>query len=194
MPAGNDQTRRREECMTIESPPVRRARRASRPSPAATAPAREPMRAFARSLPMALLRTREAVMARFRPLLRAHDLTEQQWRVLRALTASATSLRASEISQLTLLSLPSLSRLLRTLETRGLLRRVVLDRDLRAAQVTLSAAGRRLVAALAPLSEAKYAEITDAIGDADMVRLYRTLERVLERLSDDAAGGDPLGD
>ena len=44
-----------------------------------------PMRTFSQSLPMALLRAREAVMRRFRPGLRCHGVTEQQWRVLRAL-------------------------------------------------------------------------------------------------------------
>jgi hypothetical protein len=43
------------------------------------------LRDFSKSLPMALMRTREAVMKRFRPSLRDHALTEQQWRVLRAL-------------------------------------------------------------------------------------------------------------
>ena len=40
------------------------------------------MRAFSRSLPMALLKAREEVMAGFRPNLRAHAITEQQWRAL----------------------------------------------------------------------------------------------------------------
>ncbi|MGH7006661.1 MAG: hypothetical protein ACREIP_22160, partial [Alphaproteobacteria bacterium] len=39
-----------------------------------------PMRAFSRSLPMQLLRAREAVMQRFRPMLHQHGVTEQQWR------------------------------------------------------------------------------------------------------------------
>jgi hypothetical protein len=43
------------------------------------------LRDFSKSLPMALMRTREAVMKRFRPSLRHHDITEQQCRVLRAL-------------------------------------------------------------------------------------------------------------
>ena len=38
-----------------------------------------------RSLPMALLRARETVMARFRPMLAENDINEQQWRVLRVL-------------------------------------------------------------------------------------------------------------
>src|ERR1043166_1624554 len=51
---------------------------------------RVPMRDFGRSLPMSLLRAREAVMRQFRPSLRSHGLTEQQWRILRALTAVET--------------------------------------------------------------------------------------------------------
>ncbi|MGM3243097.1 hypothetical protein ACS2VP_27140, partial [Bacillus cereus group sp. Bc237] len=51
------------------------------------------LRAFSRSLPMALLRSRESVMVRFRPMLRAHGLTEQQWRVLRAMAAVTHRLR-----------------------------------------------------------------------------------------------------
>ncbi|NAW23594.1 homoprotocatechuate degradation operon regulator HpaR, partial [Salmonella sp. gx-f9] len=34
-----------------------------------------------RNLPHLLLRARETLMARFRPILREHGITEQQWRV-----------------------------------------------------------------------------------------------------------------
>ena len=44
---------------------------------------------FSRSLPMQLLRAREAVMQRFRPHLRGHDMTDQQWRVVRVLALGA---------------------------------------------------------------------------------------------------------
>ncbi|MGO7998126.1 hypothetical protein ACC734_37775, partial [Rhizobium ruizarguesonis] len=51
-----------------------------------------------RSLPIALLRAREAVMGHFRPMLALHDVTEQQWRVIRIL-AEAGTLDASEMSE-----------------------------------------------------------------------------------------------
>ena len=38
-----------------------------------------------RNLALLLLQARESVMAEFRPLLNEHGLTEQQWRVIRAL-------------------------------------------------------------------------------------------------------------
>ncbi len=40
---------------------------------------------FRRALPMLLLWTREAVMLRFRPEIYAHGMTDQKWRVMRAL-------------------------------------------------------------------------------------------------------------
>ena len=44
------------------------------------------MRPFQRSLPMQLMLAREAVMQRFRPHLNEHGLTDQQWRIVRALS------------------------------------------------------------------------------------------------------------
>ena len=43
------------------------------------------IRETSRSLPIALLRARDAVMSRFRPMLQERGFTEQQWRVLRVL-------------------------------------------------------------------------------------------------------------
>ncbi len=83
---------------------------------------RVPMREFSRSLPMSLLRAREAVMRQFRPSLRNHGLTEQQWRILRALTAVDT-IEVTELARVAFLLGPSLSRILRDLEARDLIER-----------------------------------------------------------------------
>src|SRR5690349_24939051 len=89
---------------------------------AARAAHRLPMRDFSRSLPMALLRAREAVMRQFRPSLRQHDLTEQQWRILRAL-AAIEAIEVTELARTAFLLGPSLSRILRDLDARGLIER-----------------------------------------------------------------------
>ena len=82
---------------------------------AAVAPLRRvPMREFSRSLPMSLLRAREAVMRQFRPSLREHGLTEQQWRILRALAAVDT-IEVTELARTAFLLGPSLSRILRAI-------------------------------------------------------------------------------
>ncbi len=136
-----------------------------------------PLREFDRSLPMALLRAREAVMARFRPLLRRHGVTEQQWRVLRALSTTPTT-NASALAAVTCLGLPSLSRILRTLDARGLIHRRTMATDLRTTMVSLSAAGSRLLRKAGAESEARYASLTTEVGDANMQRLHVLLARV----------------
>ena len=88
----------------------------SRPASKASA-RRVPMREFSRSLPMSLLRAREAVMRHFRPSLRDHGLTEQQWRILRALT-SVDAIEVTELARVAFLLGPSLSRILDRKSTR----------------------------------------------------------------------------
>jgi homoprotocatechuate degradation regulator HpaR len=122
-----------------------------------------PMREFSRSLPMSLLRAREAVMRQFRPSLRSHGLTEQQWRILRALTAVDT-IEVTELARVAFLLGPSLSRILRDLEARDLIERRTAEADLRRGVVSISPKGLKLIEAVAPNSEAIYAEITQRYG------------------------------
>jgi len=129
----------------------------------ASAVRRVPMRDFSRSLPMSLLRAREAVMRQFRPSLRQHGLTEQQWRILRAL-AAVDAIEVTELAHVAFLLGPSLSRILRDLEARHLIERKVAKADLRRAVVSISSKGIKLIEAVAPSSEAIYAAITRRYG------------------------------
>jgi homoprotocatechuate degradation regulator HpaR len=142
---------------------------------------RVPMRDFSRSLPMALLRARESVMRHFRPSLRAHGLTEQQWRILRAL-ASTDDIEVTELAHLAYLLGPSLSRILRDLETRRLIQRRVVKADLRRSIVSITAGGLRLIEAVAPSSEAIYSEITRRYGAGKLADLQQALHRLEVRL------------
>lgn len=139
------------------------------------------LRDFSRSLPMLLLRSHQAVMAEFRPILRAHGITETQWRVLRALT-TADAVRISQLAQLTLISGPSLTRILKSLEDRRLLERTAEPDDQRAARITITPAGRALIETVAPHSEARYRGLAKRIGEADLDTLYRLLADLPERL------------
>lgn len=138
------------------------------------------MREFGRSLPMALLRAREAVMRRFRPILAEHGLTEQQWRVLRALADSDVAQSVGELSTRTFLLGPSLSRMLAALERRGLVARAVHADDARRAAVRLTAGGRRLVETIAPRSEAEYRSIERRFAPGELDELYRLLSRLAD--------------
>lgn len=155
---------------------------------AASAVKRAPMREFSRSLPMSLLRAREAVMRQFRPSLRAHGLTEQQWRILRALT-SVESIEVTELAHVAFLLGPSLSRILRDLEARELIERKVAVADLRRAMVSITAKGLKLIEAVAPTSEAIYADITKRYG----ARKLAELQEMLSALEGSLAGLEPAG-
>jgi homoprotocatechuate degradation regulator HpaR len=146
----------------------------SRPDTEALEPRRAPMREFSRSLPMSLLRAREAVMRQFRPSLRSHGLTEQQWRILRALTAVDT-IEVTELARVAFLLGPSLSRILRDLEARDLVERRTAEADLRRGVVSISPKGLKLIEAVAPNSEAIYAEITQRYGARKLAELQDML-------------------
>ncbi len=142
-----------------------------------------PLREFSRSLPMSLLRAREAVMRHFRASLRAHGLTEQQWRILRALT-SFENIEVTELARVAYLLGPSLSRILRDLEERRLIERRTLKVDLRRSVVSISAKGLRLIKAVAPSSEAIYAEITRRYGPDRLAALQNMLHALEASLKD----------
>jgi homoprotocatechuate degradation regulator HpaR len=145
---------------------------------------RVPMREFARSLPMSLLRAREAVMRQFRPSLRSHGLTEQQWRILRAL-AAVDAIEVTELARMAFLLGPSLSRILRDLEASHLIERKLAKADLRRSVVSISTKGLKLIEAVAPSSEAIYAAITRRYGArklAELQDMLHELERSLLEL------------
>ena len=143
-------------------------------SPSAPAARQVPMRDFSRSLPMSLLRAREAVMRQFRPSLREHGLTEQQWRILRAL-ASIEAAEVTELARTAFLLGPSLSRILRDLEARNLIERKTAKTDQRRSMVSISKEGVKLMALVAPSSEAIYAEITQRFGARKLAELQEML-------------------
>ncbi|MEM8707175.1 MAG: homoprotocatechuate degradation operon regulator HpaR [Actinomycetota bacterium] len=122
------------------------------------------MRPFSASLPMALLLARESTMRRFRPLLAEHGLTEQQWRVLRALASADDPIEVSVLADRTALLAPSVTRIVARLADDGMIRRDTVAGDARRSALALTAKGRRLVARIAPQSEATYAEIEAAFG------------------------------
>jgi homoprotocatechuate degradation regulator HpaR len=136
------------------------------------------LRGFDRSLPMALLRARESQMRRFRPMLADHGLTEQQWRVVRALAASELPMDVGEIADATFLLGPSLSRILTNLEKRLLIVRQSDPQDQRRSSVKLSRSGRALFGRIAPDSEEIYGDIERRFGEGRMIELLALLSEL----------------
>lgn len=141
------------------------------------------LRSFSRSLPMALLLAREAMMNRFRPALKLFNITEQQWRVLRALS-SVKEIEVMELAKATSLLAPSLSRILRDMEERGLVERRQVPDDLRRSLTSISADGLKLIDAVAPYSESIYQEITTAVGREKMDQLQQMCREIVGMLGE----------
>lgn len=127
---------------------------------------------------MALMRAREALMRQFRPVLAERDLTEQQWRVLRALHDADDALSAGELAERTYLLGPSLSRMLVSLAERELIARSAVPDDARRAEIKITALGIALVAEIAPRSEAVYERIDAQFGSDNITQLHHLLEQV----------------
>jgi homoprotocatechuate degradation regulator HpaR len=140
------------------------------------------MRPFDQSLPMALLRAREAVMRGFRRLLRAYDLNEQEWRIMRALM-EADQLEIGELAERVFILKPSASRTVKNLQEREIVSRTRVTSDQRRALIALTPQGRALFDRLAPQSEEEYARITNLIGPGDTSELYHLLGRVTDALN-----------
>jgi homoprotocatechuate degradation regulator HpaR len=148
-----------------------------------------------RNLPLLLLQAREGVLAHFRPLLNAHGVTEQQWRIVRVLLAEG-ALEPRQIGTLCRISSPSLAGVLARMDEIGLVKRERSAQDQRRVLVSLARKSRNLAAAMAPEVEAVYARIEDHIGADFVQRFYATLDELIGLLEELPPGddGDEIND
>ncbi len=134
-----------------------------------------------RNLPHLLLQSRETLMRRFRPILQAHGLTEQQWRILRALLEE-DALEPRQLCERCLISSPSITGVLLRMEEAGLIVRERMPHDQRRVNVTLTAQAKKLGKQLAPEIEETYAEIEASVGVGQLQNMYDVLDVLLQRL------------
>ena len=137
------------------------------------------IRPLSESLPIQLLAVHDRVMQYFRPMLHKYRVTDQQWRVLRAIAAGETDFRA--LSEICLIQPASLSRMLDTLQGRGLVDRRVDKRDKRQRVVTLTAPGQTLFDDASAETEKIYRSLEEDLG-GDYARFIDTLRDLNARL------------
>jgi homoprotocatechuate degradation regulator HpaR len=133
--------------------------------------------AIHKSLPLALLRTREAVMASFRPHLAELGLTEQQWRVLRVL-GETSDITAGDLADRACILPASLSRILKTLSEERLIVLKPHAEDARRMLVSLSPKGEKRLSTALPATAAIYRQLEKRIGAGELMQLQRLLEHV----------------
>lgn len=135
-----------------------------------------------RNLPRLLLEAREAVMLHTRPSLRAHGLSDQQWRVLRVLGEHAHErggIETGRVASEAYLLGPSLTGVLTRMERNGLIERQRCAQDARRTVVRATAAGLTKVQALSQTIEAHYVWMEQHLGKAQLTRLYDLLDQLI---------------
>tara|TARA_B110000003_G_scaffold51587_1_gene50716 strand:- start:5694 stop:6152 length:459 start_codon:yes stop_codon:yes gene_type:complete len=133
------------------------------------------IRSFEQSLPMQLLKAREAAMSRFRPMLRDHGLTEQRWRVIRAIHEH-NKIDASELAIKSFLLSPSLTRILKYLENEKIIIRSEDINDLRRSVFSLSKKGEQVILDITPETENLYQEIESLFGVDKFKQIFTLLK------------------
>ena len=133
---------------------------------------------FLDSLPMILSRSLDDIMPQYRSLFQAHGITDQQWRVMRALWEQE-HLTSKKISQITLIPAPSLVGILDRLEKKGLLGRLRSVKDRRLVFIRPTRAGRELQELMLP----KIEEIHNFLKERVTSTEWNEMKRILDKLS-----------
>ena len=133
---------------------------------------------FLDSLPMILSRTLDGVMPVYRALFQEHAITDQQWRVMRALWEQK-HLTSKQISEITLLPSPSLVGILDRLEKKGFVGRLRSIEDRRLVYIVPTQAGRNLQELMLP----KIEQIHDRFMHQVTPDEWGELNRILDKLN-----------
>jgi homoprotocatechuate degradation regulator HpaR len=132
-----------------------------------------------RNLPRLLLQARESVMAHTRPSLREHNLSDQQWRVLRVLGEHGV-VETGRVAREAFILGPSLTGVLARMERDGLIRRERDPQDQRRTVVEATPKGLKLVEKLSRTIEAHYEWMEKSLGKQKLAALYELLDELIE--------------
>ncbi len=132
------------------------------------------------SLPIALIRARESIMAPIRDMLADCELTEQQWRVLRVLDEFGPQ-DAKRLAERACLLPPSLTRITRNMCARGLMRQNQDGRDRRRQKLAITADGKQIIVRNCNRALEIVDDYKKRLGEKD----YNTLLDLLNRMHHD---------
>lgn len=116
-------------------------------------------------------------MAFFRPALNEHDLTEQQWRVIRILRLQG-ELESHQLAHQACILKPSMTGVLARLERDGNVRRWKSAHDQRRVLVALTEKGQQCFVSMCEGMERNYQRIQTQFGEAKMQQLLGLLDEL----------------
>lgn len=135
------------------------------------------------SLPVSLIRAREAVMAPIRKMLHKAGITEQQWRVLRVLSEYG-QMDAGNLARRAALMPPSLSRIVQSMEAGGYVIRTPDPEDRRRQHIVITPTGQGIINDHLTEAADIAAGFRDILGDDDHDRLLNLLQKLALSIED----------
>jgi len=135
-----------------------------------------------RSLAITLLRSREAVMDRFRPMLASAKITEQQWRVLRGLSEHG-EVEAGKLAYIACILPQSLSRIARNFEKKNLIFMKNDSSDARKILLSLTDEGKILMSRATIDSKEIYSQLIEDFGRENLDQLLEKLNLLQSSLN-----------
>jgi len=132
------------------------------------------MRKFDDSLPLKLLKAREAVMVFFRPVLQGVPLTEQQWRIIRALNEFGP-MESKQLAECCCILSPSLTGIVKRLEQQDFIQRQKSEVDQRRILLSLTKHAQQVFDDISPSLEECYTKMTEQLSDDKMRQLKELL-------------------
>ena len=130
-----------------------------------------------KSLPIAMLRAREAIMLSFRPVLAKHGFTEQQWRVLRVLGEKGPA-DAGQVAFEACILASSLSRIIGKLEKDKYISRFIDAKDGRRINLSLTSLGKETLQKIVPEIGIIYNSLEKSYGEEKLTTLLELLSEI----------------
>lgn len=126
-----------------------------------------------------LQQTFDSIIPMYREVFKQHDLTEQQWRILRVLweTDNCTT---KELSRNTLLPSPSLVGIIDRMKKKGLVSRTRSTEDRRKVYVLLTPKGQSLQAEIAPKIDSIYVDIEKCCDAESWKTMVATMQKIID--------------
>jgi DNA-binding MarR family transcriptional regulator len=122
------------------------------------------------------------ISSEFHRVVRRHDLSVSEWRVLATLASlvNGQSSSVGRLAQITLSKQSTLTRLLDRMQLKGHVKRVVNKADRRITAVRITASGRRVVAGLISAALEHEQRVLEPFGLTSADELKRTLRQIIE--------------
>lgn len=136
------------------------------------------------SVVIGILRTNDLFQYRFARLFRLFELTQPQYNILRILRGEGKPLPCLEIADRMITMVPAITSLIDKLELRGLVSRERSTKDRRVWYVTLTAAGKTLLAELDEPVMALHARLCSPLTKAECEQLANLMEKVRGSVAD----------